>query len=206
MSNGSCRECPHKCHWSKHVNDAYRFETQYETVEKEYDEIKERFKTAVEGQTQVEAVIKQVEEDFNNTNRIVLHFVAEMQRGLKKLSEIALKKDPLQQVDYLHLLMESEKSQAKPGWQDRVKSLQKTLDAAVEINRLGKPGFDPWEKYRENEETRQFVQNQTEEARPTCINQVWKKTKEAASTVASKVKSKAKETLFGGEKERVGTT
>ena len=206
MSNGSCRECPHKCHWSKHVNDAYRFETQYETVEKEYDEIKERFKTAVEGQTQVEAVIKQVEEDFNNTNRIVLHFVAEMQRGLKKLSEIALKKDPLQQVDYLHLLIESEKSQAKPGWQDRVKSLQKTLDAAVEINRLGKPGFDPWEKYRENEETRQFVQNQTEEARPTCINQVWKKTKEAASTVASKVKSKAKETLFGGEKERVGTT
>ena len=156
MSNGSCRECPHKCHWSKHVNDAYRYETQYETVEKEYDEIRERFKTAVKGQTQVEAVIKQVEEDFNNTNRIVLNFVAEMQRGLKKLSEIALKKDPLQQVDYLDLLIESEKSQAKPGWQDRVSALQITRDAAVQINRLGKPGFDPWKDFRENEDTRQF--------------------------------------------------
>lgn len=157
MSNGSCRECPNNCHWSEHVNDAYRYETQYETVEKEYDEIRKRYNKAVKGQSKAEAVIKQVEEDFNTTNRIVLNFVAEMQRGLKKLSEIALKKDPLQQVDYLNLLIESEKSQAKPGWQDRVKSLQKTRDEAIEINRLGKPGFDPWEKYRENaEETRQF--------------------------------------------------
>ena len=173
MLDGSCEECPNNCHWSQHVNDAYRFETQYETVEKEYDEIRERFNTAVEGQSQVEAVIKQVEKDFRNTNRIVLNFVAEMQRGLKKLSEIALKKDPLQQVDYLNLLIESEKSQAKPGWQDRIKSLQKTRDEAVEINRLGKPGYDPWEKYRENEETRQFFQKQTEEAQQS----LWKKTK-----------------------------
>ena len=185
MSNGSCEECPNNCHWSQHVNDACRFETQYETVEKEYDEIRERFNTAVEGQSQVEAVIKQVEKDFRNTNRIVLNFVAEMQRGLKKLSEIARKKDPLQQVDYLNLLIESEKSQAKPGWQDRIKSLRKTRDEAVEINRLGKPGFDPWEKYRENEETRQFFLKQTEEAQES----LWKK--------AKKVASNAKKTVFG---------
>ena len=145
MVNGRCRECPNNCHWSRHITDRYRFETQYETVEKEYDEIRERFNTAVEGQSQVEAVIKQVEKDFRNTNRIVLNFVAEMQRGLKKLSEIALKKDSLE--DTFNLLIESEKLQAKPGWQDRVNALQKTLDAAVQINRLGKPGFDPWKHY-----------------------------------------------------------
>ena len=173
MLDESCKECPNNCHWSKHVNDAYRFETQYETVEKEYDEIRERFNVAVEGQSEAEAVIKQVEQDFHETNRIVLRFVAEMQRGIKKLSEIALKKDPLQQVDYLDMLIESEKSQAKSGWKDRVSALQKTRDEAVEINRLGKPGYDPWEKYRENEETRQFFQKQTEEAQQS----LWKKTK-----------------------------
>ena len=172
MLDESCKECPNNCHWSKHVNDAYRFETQYETVEKEYDEIRERFNVAVEGQSEAEAVIKQVEQDFHETNRIVLRFVAEMQRGIKKLSEIALKKDPLQ-VDYLDMLIESEKSQAKSGWKDRVSALQKTRDEAVEINRLGKPGYDPWEKYRENEETRQFFQKQTEEAQQS----LWKKTK-----------------------------
>ena len=194
MLDGSCKECPNNCHWTKHVNDAYRFETQYETVEKEYDEIRERFNVAVEGQSEAEAVIKQVEQDFHETNRIVLRFVAEMQRGIKKLSEIALKKDPLQQVDYLDLLIESEKSQAKSGWKDRVSALQKTRDEAVEINRLGKPGFDPWEKYRENEETRQFFQKQSKEAQES----LWKKTK-------NWVTSKAKKAVFGSEKERVGT-
>ena len=189
MSNGSCRECPNKCHWSEHVNDAYRYDTQYETVEKEYDEIKERFDVAVEGQSMVEAIIKQVEQDFNKTNSIVLNFVAEMQRGLKKLSEIALKKDPLQQVDYLDLLIESEKSQAKPGWQDRVSALQITRDAAVQINRLRKPGFDPWKDFRENEDTRQFFQKQTEQAQASYMNQAWNATKK-------KVR-KAKKALLG---------
>ena len=161
MSDGSCQKCPNNCHWSKHVNDAYRFETQYETVEKEYDDIRKRYNTAVEGLSKAETLMKEVEEDFKKTNRIVLNVVAEMQRGLKKLSEIALKKDPLQQVDYLDLLIESEKSQAKPGWQDRVEALQRTKEAAMEINRLGKPGFDPWENYRENEECREFFQKQT---------------------------------------------
>ena len=155
MSNGRCSQCPNNCHWSEHVNDAYRYETQYETVEKEYDEIKERFDSAVEGQSKIEAVIKKVVQDFIKTNSIVLNFVAEMQRGLKKLSEIALKKDPLQQVDYLDLLIESEKSRAKPGWQDRVSALQITRDAAVRINRLGKPGFDPWEEFRGTKQRRQ---------------------------------------------------
>ncbi|XP_068758332.1 uncharacterized protein [Montipora capricornis] len=185
----SCTRCPNECHWENHVNDQYRFETEYITVEKEYDEIKDMYNAGVEGQSQVEAVIKQVEEDFRCTNQIVLNFVAEMQRGLKKLSKIALKKDPLEQVDYLDLLIESEKSQAKPGWKDRVKSLQKTRDEAVQINLLRKPGFDPWEQYRENEGTRQFFQRQTEEAQKGFLGKCWDKSKEAAG--------KAKGAFFG---------
>ena len=147
---------------------------QHETVEKEYDDIKNRYDTAVQGQRKMEAVMKQVEDYFNQTNRIVLSFVAGI-RGLKKLSEIVLKKDPLQQVDYLNLVIESEKSQARPGWQDRVKSLQKTRDEAVQINRLARPGFDPWESYRENEEPRLFFQKQTEKAQGGLLSQAWKK-------------------------------
>ena len=169
------------------MNDQYRFETRYETVEKEYDDIKNRYDTAVQGQSQVEAVIKQVEDEFNQTNGIVLSFVAELQRGLKKLSEIALEKDPLQQVDYLDLLIESEKSQARPGWQDRVRSLQKTRDEAVQINRLGKPGFDPWENYQEDEETHQFFQKQTEMALGGLLSQAWNTGKKAAKKVKEAV-------------------
>lgn len=87
-----------------------------------------------------------------------------MQRGLQKLSEIALKKGPLQQVDYLDLLIESEKSQAKRGGKDRVTSLEETRHTAQEINRLAKPGYDPWINYRGNEETRQFLKKSNEKA------------------------------------------
>ena len=89
----------------------------------------------------------------------------------------------------MNLLIESEKSQAKPGWEDRVNSLKRTRDEAVEINRLGKPGFDPWEKYRENEETRQFFQKETEKAQEGIMRQAWKKTQQVAS--------KAKKAVFG---------
>ena len=92
--------------------------------------------------------------------------MAEIQSGMKKLSEIAPKKDPLLRVDYLDLLIESEKSQERPGWEDRVKSLIETRDAAKEINRLAKPGYDPWKEYRKNEEIRHLLLEHTSYAKP----------------------------------------
>ena len=181
MSNGCCKQCPNKCQWTRHVNDQYRYETNYEDVEKEYNDIKDRYNTALQGQNQVEVVIKQLQEEFDETQQIVLNFVAEMHRGLQKLSEIALKKDPLQQVDYLDLLIESEKSQARPGWKDRVESLRKTRDTAEEINRLAKPGYDPWKEYRENEKTRHFVVKHTPKTKPGFLGRAYEKVKSAFS-------------------------
>ena len=40
------------------------------------------------------------------------------------MRQIALKPNPLTRVDYLDLLIESEKQDAKCGWQDRVKKLE----------------------------------------------------------------------------------
>jgi hypothetical protein len=158
MTNGSCRECPNRCHWSRHVNDQYRMDTEYVEVEKEYDSKKTLYQKAVQGQTNVEALISQLQGEFHSTQDIVLSFVAEMQRGIQRLSEIALKKDPLRQVDYLDLLIQSEEMQAKPGFIERVRSLQETRNRAEQINKMAKPGYDPWEQYRENEETRMFLQ------------------------------------------------
>ena len=156
MTNGKCRECPNKCDWSRHINDQYRYETQQEAVQKEFDVIKDKYETALQGQNKAEGVIRQLKDEFEQTEHIVLTYVAEMQRGLNTLSEIALKKDPLQQVDYLDLLISSETSQARPGWKDRVDSLRETRKKAEQVNKLARPDYDPWQDYRENEITRQF--------------------------------------------------
>jgi hypothetical protein len=166
MTNENCNECPNKCHYSCHHNDHYRVETTIVEIEKEYDGKKMLYKEAVEGQTKVEALISQLKLEFHHTRELVLAFVAEMQRSLERLSKIALKKDPLQQVDYLDLLIESEKSQAKPGFQERVKSLQEMRDRAEQINKMATDDFDPWENYKENEVTQQFL---SKEVPQQCI-------------------------------------
>ncbi|XP_028407913.1 uncharacterized protein LOC114530544 [Dendronephthya gigantea] len=154
MKKGQCRECPNHCHWSIHVNDTYRMETENVEVEKKYD--------GQEGKTKVEGEIERVRAEFNDTQEIVLAFVAEMQRGLKRLSEIALKKDPLQQVDYLDLLIQSEEKQGKPGFKDRVKALIETQRMAEQVNKMAKLGYDPWKNYRENENTRKYLEKENE--------------------------------------------
>ncbi|CAB4016854.1 uncharacterized protein LOC110055875 isoform X1, partial [Paramuricea clavata] len=155
MTNGSCHECPNRCHWSRHVSDTYRKVTEYVEVEKEHDIKKTLYQKAVEGQTNVEALISQLQDEFNSTQEIVFSFVAEMQRCLQRLSEIALKNNAL--LDYFDLLIQSEEMQAKPGFKERVRSLQETRNRAEQINKMATPGYDPWKQYRENEEARMFL-------------------------------------------------
>ncbi|XP_028408061.1 uncharacterized protein LOC114530661 [Dendronephthya gigantea] len=162
MINGQCGKCPKQCHWSIHVNDNYRMETELVEVEKEYDGQKTKYHEAVEGKTKVEAEIESLEAEFKDTQNIVLTFVTEMQRGLQRLTKIALKKNPLQQLDYLDLLIQSEELQGKPGFKDRIKALKDTRKRAEQINNMANPGFDPWKDYRENDETRRFLQKENE--------------------------------------------
>jgi hypothetical protein len=181
MTNESCHECPNRCHWSHHVNDQYRMDTEYVEVKREYDNKKTLYQKAVEGQTNVEALISQLQEEFDSTQKIVLTFVAEMQRGLQRLSEIALRKDPLQQMDYLDLLIQSEKMQAKPGFKERVKSLQETRNRAEQINKMATPGYDPWKQYRENEETRMFLQRDNSRQKKGIVTRFFKRVSNAIS-------------------------
>ena len=158
MTNGTCDECPNRCDWTRHINDSHRVETRSVKVEKEYDGKKTLYQKAIAGKSKAQALIDQLKDEFNETQEIVLAFVAEMQRGLQRLTEIALKKDPLQQLDYLDLLIQAEQAQGNPGFKDRVRSLTETRKQAEQINKMAKPGYDPWEPYRENEKTRKFLE------------------------------------------------
>ena len=147
---GPCSQCQGNCRMSDHQLEKYRIETQSEEVEREYDGKKALYNHAVQEKREVEAIINQLQEEFNETQAVVLQFVVEMQRSAERLSEIALRKDPLQQVDYLDLLIQSEKLQERPGWKDRTKFLTETRKRAEQINRLTRPGYDPWKEHRED--------------------------------------------------------
>ena len=158
MRNGNCTVCPNRCFWNRHANDQYRVKFVTENVKKVYDAKKMKYLKAQEGKTKAETIIDGLQKEFDEGKKVVLTFVAEIQRSLERLSEIALKKDPMQQLDYLDLLIESEKSQAKPGFKERISSLQELRKRAEEINKMAKSGYNPWEEYQENQATREFFQ------------------------------------------------
>lgn len=68
-------------------------------------------------------MIRVIEESLQKVHVEVLTVIKRAQQSLRRLDEIALKLNPLTQVEYLELLIESEKMEAKPGWKQRLKYL-----------------------------------------------------------------------------------
>ena len=68
-------------------------------------------------------MMRAIEESLQKVHVEVLTVIKRAQQSLRRLDEIALKPNPLTQVEYLELLIESEKMEAKPGWKQRAKYL-----------------------------------------------------------------------------------
>ena len=52
------------------------------------------------------------------------------------MDEIALKPNPLTEVEYLELLIESEKREAKPGWKQRIQYLEEAKRHAEILSKV----------------------------------------------------------------------
>ena len=71
----------------------------------------------------------------------------------KHFQEIAAKPDYMTDVDYIDLLIETEKGETSPGWQERIQHLQNQRDLAVKMNKFAHdPKFDPFQEYRTDKE------------------------------------------------------
>jgi len=71
-----------------------------------------------------QSMLSNLEREFEQVAQDVFSMVMQVQQSLCRLDEIALKPDPVTSVEYLDLLIESEKQQAKEGWQQRIASYE----------------------------------------------------------------------------------
>ncbi|XP_039671601.1 uncharacterized protein si:ch73-170d6.2 [Perca fluviatilis] len=133
--NGYCTQCPNKCHWSVHSNQKCRWEY-IEVKEKgTVQELKEKYQKATKAKITVEELVDGLKADYDRVQAEVVKLVVRLSQCLNRLKEIALKPDPLQihyrsTTDYIDMLFEGEKAEAKPGWKQRVKSLINMRDKA----------------------------------------------------------------------------
>ena len=135
---GSCERCPGKCHWSKHKNDQYRIEWRTRTEKRTVEDLKKKYYDAESGKSKYESIVGGLERELERKGAEVYKNVKQAQECVQSLEKIALKPNPLSEVEYIELLIESEKRQKQPGFQGRVDTLTKVKEQAKLLSKVTK--------------------------------------------------------------------
>ena len=139
--NSVCGVCPGKCGWMSHENTQYRIEAHEEEEERTLDDLLEKFETVKSDKNAVKVTVEKIRHKVQDLQAKVYEMICEAQQILARLDEIALKPNPLTELDYIDLLIESEKQQCKPGYMKRLEYLQEARKNAEVIHQL-KEGED----------------------------------------------------------------
>ncbi|XP_038574955.1 uncharacterized protein LOC119902691 [Micropterus salmoides] len=122
-SDGYCNQCPGKCFWSVHFIQKYRWEYQEVQEKRTVKELREKYLKASEAKAPVQVLIDKLKAEYDHVQTSVVNLMKWSFECLNRLKEIELKANPLSAPEYIDMLIEGEKSEAKPGWKKRVQSL-----------------------------------------------------------------------------------
>ena len=132
--SGNCKVCQKHCYWTEHL--PYLIEHEKVTEMRTSEDLKKKCETALTGKNNVEGTIGKLEEYLMEVHTNVLTMVVKAQQSLRRLDEIALKPNPLTPREYLELLIESEKNEAKAGWKQRVEYYEEVKRQAQMLSKL----------------------------------------------------------------------
>ncbi|XP_068423959.1 uncharacterized protein [Clinocottus analis] len=121
--NGYCTECSGKCYWTQHFNQKYRWEYKEVKETRTSDDLKKNFLKASQAKTPFEAIMENLTAKYELVQSEVVKLMQSSAECLNRLKEIALKPNPLSTPEYIDMLIEGEKSEAKVGWNQRVQYL-----------------------------------------------------------------------------------
>lgn len=133
---GNCRICHQRSNWSEHRNLPYLIEYQTIKETRTAEDLKRKYHKAVQQKATSEQMMKAIEESLQGVHSQVLNMITRAQQSLRRLDEIALKSSPLTHIEYLELLIESEKREAKPGWWQRIQYLQQAKSQAEILSKV----------------------------------------------------------------------
>lgn len=129
-SNGYCEVCPGKCYWNVHFNQKYKWVYKEVTEKQTIKDLKDKYMKATKKKVSVQAVIDKLNDEYEQVQDKVVDLIETSGKCLNRLKEIALKANPLSTPEYIDMLIESEKSEAKPGWKKRVEALMAMREKA----------------------------------------------------------------------------
>lgn len=141
-SSGYCHQCTGKCVWSVHYNQKYRWEYIDVTEKRAVKDLKENYEKATGQKMTVEGLMRELKGEYDIMQKEVNKLIDKSAKCLNRLKEIALKPNPLSTPEYIDMLIEGEKQEAKPGWKKRVDSLmdmKKQAELMAKVEKGQKP-------------------------------------------------------------------
>lgn len=124
MEDGYCKMCPQKCFWEEHRNTPQWFEIKEVTVKKTYEELKKRYEDAMTGKATKEKIVSMIRSEIIDRYREVFRMIRIAKKILQRLDEIALRPNPLSEVEYIDMLIQAEQQQHEEGFMGRIECLR----------------------------------------------------------------------------------
>ena len=144
---GYCNVCPLDCHWSMHRNMTFKFTTQEVLVTKTAEDVKQRYEDAKHRKLSHGEMVDAMVQEYVGMQELVHVRLEEVRRLVNRLREMALRDDPLSQIDHLDLMIKSEQLARKPGFQFRIQQLK---DARKEAELRGELMDESYESFKDH--------------------------------------------------------
>ena len=134
--DGKCRICPRKCNWSEHKNLPYVIEYKVVLETRTAENLKKKYHKAVQNKASTKQMITSLDQALQEVHVQVLNMIKKAQESVRRLDEIALKPNPLTEVQYIEVLIESEKRTANPGFNQRINYYEEAKRQAVMLSKV----------------------------------------------------------------------
>ena len=141
---GYCRYCPQRCSSAKHEFQTFNYEVKMVKVTKTSEELKRRYEEAAGKKLTTQQLIAKSNDEFEEVQAATLELTEQARKCLARLSEIALKPNPLSTTDYIDLMIQEEEFMRDPGWRETVAQLEEVKKRASNITQIAMGSYDPF--------------------------------------------------------------
>ena len=167
ISGEQCTECEGKCHWTNHHNAPYILKTVKVKKKVTLSDLKKKYddgnKNLSLSQRIMNGLIQEGKEVLSNC----ISIQEKIKNIVNRLAQIALNPNTLNSEEYIEILIKSEKSEQKSGWQKRVDG----LEAMKKQQKLIREAFQGNVKNEEFEKfKKELIDRQSQEAYQNIIN------------------------------------
>jgi hypothetical protein len=125
-----CNICPGNCPDGDHKNEdaKWDFIQQEETIT--MDHVRQKYQEAMGQKLSAEGILNGLQNEVEQLKSDIIKTMAEITRCSNVLREKALRGDPLSTLEYIQIIIDDERRDEKPGYEERIKSLEDVLERA----------------------------------------------------------------------------